>query len=53
MQIAVEEHAAVLAAFEGGSARAAVDALMCNIDKGGAAIVAHMNSMQQFSFDEA
>jgi DNA-binding GntR family transcriptional regulator len=52
MAVAVAEHAAILAAFEGGTARAAVDALMCNIVNGSAAIVAHMNSIQQFSLDE-
>jgi DNA-binding GntR family transcriptional regulator len=51
MQLAVGEHAAIVAAFEGGSVRAAVDALMCNINNGSAAIVAHMHSMRQFSFD--
>ena len=53
MRLAVEEHAAIVEAFEAGSAKKAVDALVCNIDYGAAAIVAHLKSLQQFSFNEA
>ena len=45
MALAVREHAAVLEAFESGDARQAVAALNVNIDRGGAAIVAHMQQL--------
>jgi DNA-binding GntR family transcriptional regulator len=48
MGLAVAEHEAVVAAFHKRDGRKVADALMCNIDNGSAAIVAHMRSLQQF-----
>lgn len=48
MKTAVEEHRAIVAAFEDGRSRAAVDAVLRNIDQGGAAIVAHLLSLEEF-----
>jgi len=44
----LEEHARILAAFEGGDQPAAVDAVVRNIDRGGAAIIEHLRTLQQF-----
>jgi len=52
MALAVREHAAVLAAFEGDDARGACEALAGNIERGGAAIVAHMRHLDDFSLAE-
>jgi DNA-binding GntR family transcriptional regulator len=46
---AIAEHAAMLAAFESGNARRAAEAIGCNVDNGCAAIVAHMQSLHEFS----
>ena len=45
MGLAVREHAAVLEAFESGSTRHAVEALAGNVEKGGRAIVDHMQQL--------
>ena len=50
MGIAVREHEKILAAFEAGTARAAVEAIQRNIDRGAAAIVKHLQSLEEFSF---
>jgi DNA-binding GntR family transcriptional regulator len=49
MGAAVREHEQILAAFESGSVRAAVDAVQRNIDNGSAAIVEHLQSLEEFS----
>jgi DNA-binding GntR family transcriptional regulator len=49
MALAVREHAAVLEAFEGTDARRAADALVGNVDRGGAAIVTHMQQLDHFN----
>ena len=49
MALAVREHAAVLEAFEGADARRAADALVGNVDRGCAAIVAHLHELAAFS----
>jgi DNA-binding GntR family transcriptional regulator len=50
MGAAVREHGQILAAFESGSAKSAVDAITRNIDNGSAAIVEHLQSLEEFSF---
>lgn len=49
MKVAVREHEQILAAFESGSARSAVEAIQRNIDRGSAAIVEHLQSLEEFS----
>ncbi|HYF59851.1 MAG TPA: FCD domain-containing protein [Burkholderiaceae bacterium] len=49
MRAALDEHAAILAAFEGDSARAAEEAMLANVDRGCRAIVDHMQRIQDFS----
>jgi len=53
MKLAVQEHARILAAFENGTARSAVDAVLCNIERGGAAVAAHLTSLREFNLEEA
>ena len=48
MREAVEEHAALVAAFERGAARAVEEAVTRNVRNGGAAIVAHMVAARDF-----
>ena len=48
MVIAVAEHGQILAAFEKGAQKAAVDSVVRNIDKGSAAIVQHLRSLTEF-----
>lgn len=48
MKLAVQEHGQILAAFESGSARTAAEALLCNIERGGASVVAHLRNLQDF-----
>ena len=50
MAVAVREHAQILAAFESGTAKSATDALMRNIDNGSSAIVKHLRSLEEFSY---
>jgi DNA-binding GntR family transcriptional regulator len=49
MGLAVQEHAQVLAAFEAGSTRGAVDAMLSNIDNGGKSVAAHLRSLREFA----
>lgn len=48
MPRAVAEHEGIVAAFQGESAPAAVEAITMNIDNGGAAIVEHLRSLEGF-----
>ena len=48
MALAVAEHGEILAAFEAGSHKVAVDCVVRNIDKGSAAIVQHLRSLHDF-----
>jgi DNA-binding GntR family transcriptional regulator len=49
MAEAVEEHEALLVAFEKGKARAVEEALMRNVQRGGDAIIGHMASARDFA----
>lgn len=49
MGLAVQEHAQVLAAFEAGTTRGAVDAMLFNIDNGGRSVAAHLRSLRDFA----
>ena len=46
--LAVQEHAAITKAFEGSNAKAAAESLRKNIDNGGAAVVSHLTSAEDF-----
>lgn len=48
MALAVAEHGEIVAAFEKGLQKAAVDSVVRNIDKGSAAIVQHLRSLTEF-----
>jgi DNA-binding GntR family transcriptional regulator len=48
MPIAVAEHGEIVLAFEKGTAKAAVDSVVRNIDRGSAAIVQHLRSLTEF-----
>jgi DNA-binding GntR family transcriptional regulator len=48
MTDAVLEHEKIVSAFEGNSAKGALEALSRNIENGGAAIFAHLMSLEQF-----
>lgn len=50
MAVAVREHERILAAFESGTAKSAVDSIVRNIDRGAAAIVEHLQSLEEFSY---
>jgi len=49
---AVDEHAALLAAFERGDMRLVENAMRRNVQRGGAAIVAHMRRPRDFDFEQ-
>ena len=53
MKEAVDEHAALLAAFARGSAKGVEDAVRNNLHRGAAAIVAHMGSTRDFAMPAA
>ena len=53
MHEAVEEHEALVAAFERGKARDAEEAVRHNVHRGGAAIVSHMANTRDFDFAPA
>ncbi len=48
MRSALEEHKAIVAGFEGKRSKAAVAAVARNVEEGGAAIVAHLRSLDEF-----
>lgn len=50
--VAVAEHGDILAAFESGATRALRQAVLRNIDNGGAAIVAHLRGLLEFLHTE-
>jgi len=50
---AVKEHAQLLAQIEGGNARRVEAAVARNIENGGAAIIAHMQSTRELAFSAA
>jgi DNA-binding GntR family transcriptional regulator len=49
MALAVSEHQAIVEAFQGNAARDAIEAVRTNIDKGGAAVVSQLRSVEGFS----
>ena len=52
MRLAVEEHSRIVEAFETGTAKSAVEAVLCNIERGGTAVAAHLASMREFDLEE-
>lgn len=52
MKLAVEEHARIVEAFETGTAKSAVEAVLCNIERGGTAVAAHLAHMRAFEMEE-